>query len=71
MKKEVLTPSQKSLLSALKNEHLTSLEILHKVDSISGILNVYSMLDQLKENEVVGSYVKNDINYHFALKKRY
>ena len=67
MKKQVLTPSQKSLLSALKNEHLTSLEILHKVDSISGILNVYNMLDKLKERKVVGSYVKNDRNYHYAL----
>jgi Fe2+ or Zn2+ uptake regulation protein len=54
-------------LSALKNEHLTSLEILQKVDSISGILNVYNMLDKLKEKEVVGSYVKNDRNYHYAL----
>ena len=67
MKKQVLTPIQTSLLLALKNEHLTSLEILHKVDSISGILNVYNILDKLKEKEVVGSYVKNDINYHFAL----
>ena len=55
MKKQVLTPIQTSLLSALKNEHLTSLEILHKVDSISGILNVYNMLDKLKERKVVGS----------------
>ncbi|MEZ7945014.1 MAG: hypothetical protein QMC07_02105 [Flavobacteriaceae bacterium] len=67
MKKQVLTPIQTSLLLALKNEHLTSLEILHKVDSISGILNVYNMLDKLKEMEVVGSYVKNDRNYHYAL----
>ena len=67
MKKQVFTPTQTSLLSALKNEHLTSLEILHKVDSISGILNVYNMLDKLKEMEVVGSYVKNDRNYHYAL----
>ena len=67
MKKQVFTPTQMSLLSALKNEHLTSLEILHKVDSISGILNVYNMLDKLKEKEVVGSYVKNDRNYHYAL----
>ena len=67
MKKQVFTPTQMSLLSALKNEHLTSLEILHKVDSISGILNVYNMLDKLKEMEVVGSYVKNDRNYHYAL----
>ena len=67
MKKQVLTPIQTSLLSALKNEYLTSLEILHKVDSISGILNVYNMLDKLKEKEVVGSYVKNDRNYHYAL----
>ncbi|MBT7425720.1 MAG: hypothetical protein HN779_06685 [Flavobacterium sp.] len=67
MKKQVLTPIQTSLLLALKNEHLTSLEILHKVDSISGILNVYNMLDKLKEKEVVGSYVKNDRNYHYAL----
>ena len=67
MKKQVLTPIQTSLLLALKNEHLTSLEILHNVDSISGILNVYNMLDKLKEMEVVGSYVKNDRNYHYAL----
>ena len=67
MKKQVLNPIQTSLLSALKNEHLTSLEILQKVDSISGILNVYNMLDKLKEKEVVGSYVKNDRNYHYAL----
>jgi Fe2+ or Zn2+ uptake regulation protein len=67
MKKQVFTPTQMSLLSALKNEHLTSLEILHKVDSISGILNVYNMLDKLKERKVVGSYVKNDRNYHYAL----
>ena len=67
MKKQVHTPIQTSLLSALKNEHLTSLEILHKVDSISGILNVYNMLDKLKERKVVGSYVKNDRNYHYAL----
>ena len=67
MKKQVLTPIQTSLLSALKNEHLTRLEILHKVDSISGILNVYNMLDKLKERKVVGSYVKNDRNYHYAL----
>jgi hypothetical protein len=67
MKKQVLTPIQTPLLSALKNENLTILEILHKVDSISGILNGYNMLDKLKERKVVGSYVKNDRNYHYAL----
>ena len=54
MKKQVLTPIQTSLLSALEKEHLTSLEILHKVDSISGILNVYNMLDKLKKGKLLG-----------------
>jgi Fe2+ or Zn2+ uptake regulation protein len=64
---KIISPEEKSILHALKNEQLTSLQILKKVDSISGILNVYNMLDKLKEKEVVGSYVKNDRNYHYAL----
>ena len=42
-----LTDNQIKVLKALENEHLTSFQILKKVENISLILVLYSIMDGL------------------------
>ncbi len=66
MKTSNLTALEQSVLNVVQNEHLTSFEILKKVDSLSMLLSLYNVLDKLKSKGVLKSYVKEDMKYHYA-----
>lgn len=66
MKHLNLSPVEQSVLSAVRNEPLTSFQILKKVDSVPMILSLYSVLDQLKSKGVLKSFVKQNQKYHCA-----
>jgi Fe2+ or Zn2+ uptake regulation protein len=61
-----LTEQQVSVLNVIKNQPLTSFEILKKVDNISMILSLYNIMDELKSKGAVKSYTKENIKYHIA-----
>lgn len=67
MKQSDLTSIEKSVLNAVKNEHLTSYQILKKVDDVPMLLSLYSVIDNLRNKGAVESYVKEDIKYHYAV----
>jgi Fe2+ or Zn2+ uptake regulation protein len=58
MKKLKLTTQQKQILNTLENKHLTSFQILKKVDNISLILVLYTIMDELKSLGAIKSYTK-------------
>ena len=64
---KILSPEEKSILHALKNEELTGLQILKRVDSISHILKVYSLLEELNSKGLVSSHVIRNMKYHHIL----
>lgn len=66
MKTLNLTAIEQSVLNTVQQEHLTSFEILNRVDNISMILSLYNILDKLKDKGVLKSYVKQDVKYHYA-----
>lgn len=66
MKAQNLTPEQLSVLSVIKNQPLTSFEILNKVDNVSMILSLYNIMDELNSKGIVKSYMKKDKKYHIA-----
>lgn len=61
-----LTAEEQSVLNAVQQEHLTSFEILKRVDNVSMILSLYNVLDKLKSKGVLKSYVKQDMKYHYV-----
>jgi DNA-binding PadR family transcriptional regulator len=66
MKNNNLTAIQLSVLSVMKKEPLTSFQILSKVENISMILSLYTIMDQLKNKGAIESYTKENIKYHIA-----
>ena len=67
MTKGNLTNKHEAVIDALKKEHLTSFQILNKVKSISLILVVYTIIDELKKMGLIKSYIKEDIKYHYCI----
>ncbi len=61
-----LTVQEQSVLSVVQNEHLTSYQILNKVENVSMILFLYNILDELNQKGIVKSYRKQDAKYHYA-----
>ncbi|MGY8911240.1 MAG: hypothetical protein ACKVIG_15480 [Flavobacteriales bacterium] len=61
-----LSAEEQSVLNAVKTEHLTSFEILKKVDCVSMILSLYNIIDKLSTKGVLKSYMKQDKKYHYA-----
>lgn len=61
-----LTAQQLSVLEAIKNEPLTSFQILNKVDNISMILSLYNVMDELKQRGAVKTITRENIKYHIA-----
>ena len=45
-----LTAEEQSVLNAVQEQHLTSFEILKKVDNVSMILSLYNIIDELNNN---------------------
>ena len=66
MSQAQFTTKEQSVITALKNEHLTSSEILNKAKTIPHILKLYTVLDQLRSKGVVESYMKEGTKYHYA-----
>ncbi len=66
MKRINYTYNQLSVLSALNKEHLTTFQLLKRMDSVPMILKLYTILDELKAKGVVRSYMKKDTKYHYA-----
>jgi DNA-binding PadR family transcriptional regulator len=66
MIQNILTPEELSVLNTIKQQPLTSFEILKKVENISMILSLYTIIDQLKNKGVLKSYVKENTKYHIA-----
>ena len=66
MTNSTLTFAEQSVLQVVKQEHLTSFEILKKVDNISMILSLYNVIDELKSKGVLKSYIKENMKYHIA-----
>ena len=66
MSHQKLSLNEKNILDALNKEHLTSVQILNRLESISLILHVYSLLDDLSSKGFITSYVKKDLKYHCA-----
>jgi Fe2+ or Zn2+ uptake regulation protein len=62
-----LTKNQLSVLHVLNKEHLTSSQILKRIDSIPMILKLYSVLDELKAKGVVDNYMKGENKYHYTV----
>lgn len=61
-----LSAQEQSVLNAVQKEHLTSFEILKKVESVSMILSLYNIIDNLNSKGVLKSYMKRDRKYHYA-----
>lgn len=66
MAKIELSQLEESVVNVVKENHLTSFEILKKVENISMILSLYNILDQLNSKGVIKSYKKQDLKYHYA-----
>ncbi|MEN8703592.1 MAG: hypothetical protein ABF311_05765 [Polaribacter sp.] len=61
-----LTAEQQSVLKVIQLDHLTSTQILKKVDNVSMILSLYTILDELKMKGYVKSYRKQNLKFHYA-----
>ena len=61
-----LSLNEKNILNTLSKEHLTSVQILNRVESISLILIVYSVLEYLSSKGYTNSYVKKGLKYHYV-----
>lgn len=66
MKHNNLTEQQLSVLTVIQQEPLTSFQILKRVDNVSMILSLYTIMDELKSKGAVKSYTKENIKYHIA-----
>lgn len=58
------TQEHLTVLRALENQHLTSFQLLKKVDSISLILVLYTLIDDLEGMGILKSYTKENEKYH-------
>lgn len=66
MKNNNLTEQQLSVLNVIKQEPLTSFQILKRVENVSMILSLYNIMDELKNKGVVKSYTVENVKYHIA-----
>lgn len=64
MKTTNISQKHKLVIKALKKEDLTSFQIQKKVKSISLILVIYNIIDDLKSIGILRSYIKNDLKYY-------
>jgi Fe2+ or Zn2+ uptake regulation protein len=61
-----ITTRHQEVISELKKEHLTSFQILKRMNNTSLILVVYNILDELKSMGILHSYVKENTKYHYT-----
>lgn len=67
MKQTNLTQPQLSVLSTLNRDHLTTFQLLNRMEVAPMILKLYTILDELKEKGVVNNYIKKDTKYHYVV----
>ncbi|MAD98636.1 MAG: hypothetical protein CMB99_15040 [Flavobacteriaceae bacterium] len=60
-----LSEKHQSVLNALGDKHLSSFELFKKVDNISIILSLYSVIDDLNSMGLLNSYKKQNERYHY------
>ncbi|MEN8702704.1 MAG: hypothetical protein ABF311_05825 [Polaribacter sp.] len=65
MNKKRLSSEQSLVINALKKDHLTSYQLLKKIKSISLILVLYNILDDLRSMGILKSYMKQDSKFHY------
>jgi hypothetical protein len=65
MNKKRLSSEQSLVINALKKDHLTSYKLLKKIKSISLILVLYNILDDLRSMGILKSYMKQDSKFHY------
>ncbi|WP_439131020.1 hypothetical protein [Polaribacter sp.] len=61
-----LTEQQISVLNAIKDEPLTSFQILRKVENVNMILSLYNIMDELKNKGALRTITKKNVKYHIA-----
>lgn len=61
-----LSATEQSVLNLVQEQHLTSFEILNKVENVSLILSLYNILDKLNSKGMLKSYMKQNRKYHYA-----
>ncbi len=61
-----LTPTELIVLNVIKEQPLTSFQILKKVESIPMILVLYTIIDDLKSKGIVKSFVNDNVKYHYV-----
>jgi DNA-binding PadR family transcriptional regulator len=64
MSTENLTPVELAVVNLIKEQPLTSFQILKKVESISMIIVLYTVIDDLKNKGIVKSYIEQNVKYH-------
>jgi predicted transcriptional regulator len=67
MKTRELPQTHVAVINELKKAHLTSFEILKRLQNISLILVVYNILDELKRMGILKSYTKQNMKYHYIV----
>lgn len=66
MEKQNLTELHENVLTILEKEHLTSFQILSKLKNTTLILEVYDIIDDLKSNGLLKSYVKDNMKLYYV-----
>lgn len=66
MKAKKLTELHETVLTLLQKEHLTSFQILSKLKKNTMILEVYNIIDDLKSNGLLKSYVKDNMKLYYV-----
>jgi len=60
------TQTELAVLNLIKEQPLTSFQILKKVESIPMILVLYTIIDDLKSKGIVKSFVEQNVKYHYV-----
>ncbi|WP_298781800.1 hypothetical protein [uncultured Polaribacter sp.] len=66
MKKLDFSLAEQSVLNVIQKEPLTSFQILKRVETIPVILTLYNVMDRLKSNGLLKSFVNNNVKYYYA-----
>lgn len=67
MKSKQLSNLHKAVIKALKNGPLTSFQILNEIKNFSLILEVYNIIDELKNMGILESYTEQEMKYHYII----
>lgn len=60
-----LTENHQSVIKALGDQHLTSLQLFNRVENIPMILSFYDVLKDLRSMGLLNSYKKKNAIFHY------